>query len=54
MSSMENQLQQRLEQCHTLHKRLTEGLYALESHERGVSLKEETVSLYSKDPLNLD
>lgn len=46
MSSMENQLQQRLEQCHTLHKRLTEGLHSLETQERNVSLKEESVSFH--------
>ncbi|KAK8404935.1 hypothetical protein O3P69_001494 [Scylla paramamosain] len=49
MSSMENQLQQRLEQCHTLHKRLTEGLHALESRERSISLKEETIKTQKED-----
>ena len=48
MGSMENQLQQRLDQCHTLHTRLTEGLHALESRERSINLKEESVSLYRK------
>lgn len=49
MSSMENKLQQRLEQCHTLHQRLTEGLHALESRERNISLKEETIKTQKED-----
>lgn len=46
MNSVETQLQQRLEQCHTLHQRLTEGLHALETQEKSVNLKEESVSVF--------
>ncbi|XP_050716172.1 centrosomal protein of 120 kDa-like [Eriocheir sinensis] len=49
MNSMETQLQQRLEQCHTLHQRLTEGLRALETQERSVSLKEESIKTQKED-----
>lgn len=45
INAMENQLQQRIDQCHTLHTRLTEGLHSMEARERSVSLREESVSV---------